>query len=97
METKKLLEVREFLNLPDSGTVGAIYSSVHYDDWGVAAYLIITDCSHKIELNVDCDTEDQLQNTMYKLNLITKTIQSLKEALVLAHTSYKELQKEEED
>lgn len=46
---------------------------------------IITDCNNQVRLTFDIDTEENLKNSVHKLNTIIDVCQSMKQELKIAH------------
>lgn len=75
--------VREWLNKEGHHSVAFILASIDVDEsrWGGRysdSSIIISDCNRQIELTFDTNCEESFENSLYKLNILIKTLKEFK-------------------
>jgi hypothetical protein len=79
--------IREFLNKPGFHSVGYILCSVEQTDKEESlpgyAQLMIGDCNRHISIDIDIATEEDRDNTLYKLDLLIDSLNKFKEAILV--------------
>lgn len=92
-EEKKLVSVREFLNLPYNHSTAAMVlkaklSKEYKDDKLVHSWLSsdfsISDCDNKIRLAFSIDDKESYENSIFKLDTLMDGIRKFKSAVVKA-------------
>lgn len=94
----------DFLNLPFQHSDGTIFTSVIYDEGRYNTPDItcqFRDCSHSIHLSMNVDTEDDLENSLHKVDVIVNNLKEFREALIKVRKLYvdheEKAKKEEEE
>lgn len=77
---------RSFLNRPGHHATAFIYATVPCtkpDDDEDTCYptLTIADCSRSISLSIDCESEDAMNNSLYKLDMLITSLTEFREAV----------------
>jgi hypothetical protein len=75
---------RAFLNKPGFHSNASLSADITESEYGEGFYgtYKISDCSRTIELSIDLDTEDDLNNSIFKMDCLILAAEKFKEALV---------------
>lgn len=98
--SKNLLDDRRFLNKNGHHSVAAISVTVNHEKEEfyfspIEVEFSISDCTRKISLNIDTETEDKLNNSLFKLQQIIEVCQNAKDCLESARGIVKEHEENE--
>jgi len=72
--------VREFLNTPGFHSTGHILAYVERTQNRVDVNFTLADCSRQIDLCFDLDSPEGRSNSIYKLDLLIKSLQQFRKA-----------------
>lgn len=76
--------IREFLNKPGHHSTGHILAYVEKTDvnrkYSGSVGFTLADCSRQIDLAFDLDNADDRENSLYKLDLLIKSLQQFRKA-----------------
>lgn len=91
---------RDFLNKPYNHSDGSIYSriSVHEseDFVDLSAQLKIRDCERPVHLSIYPGSEEELENAVFKVDIMIEHLYKLRQGLIKGHKLYAKLKKQQE-
>lgn len=103
-DTFNVVFERRFLNKENFHSFAAIIGKIkiekYYNDknllnsYYVTRYVSISDCSEKISLELNVETEEEYNNTLYKLDTLIDVFSKLKAGIISTRELVKELDKE---
>lgn len=88
MKTKEIYAERRFLNKGSYHSIAAVCGTLDKDieednKWApFNTDFYISNCDRAISLDIDCSTEEDFDNSIYKLRQIEEVCRGLKEALI---------------
>ena len=82
--SKIFMRVRKFLNRPGFHSTAAVLAEVRRDRQHVNLALEISDCSRKITLSLDTYDEENLNNTLRKLDILAETLARVRTVVTVA-------------
>jgi hypothetical protein len=95
-QKRKTLAKRMWLNPIESSDTGAMSVSGEWDEWDIAVYASIWDCSKKIELNFSVGSYRTKNQSLNKIDKMIAGLQAARDYIEEVYPEYEEASKEKQ-